>query len=157
MHGGKLRHISAMMFPRQGLNIFDITLNLQTAPQGWRVLHLIGTLNDPIRVIQRASPCANCDEAAVIKPDVFWNLEFIGEEFSDFELITGEFGGFMYDDSDRFGRLVYFSAVTAATIGYGDLVPTSRPARLIAAIQALVSIVTIGLFVNALSSIKAKP
>jgi len=49
-------------------------------------------------------------------------------------------------------RFVYFSSVTATTLGYGDMVPIRDTSRNIVTIQVLFSVVCIGLFLNGLSA-----
>ncbi len=46
---------------------------------------------------------------------------------------------------------VYFSVVTITTLGYGDIAPQTEPARILAALEAVFGIVTIGLFLNAVA------
>jgi len=50
-----------------------------------------------------------------------------------------------------FSQTLYFSVVTITTLGYGDIIPTGSRAQMAAAIEALLGIVTIGLFLNSLS------
>jgi hypothetical protein len=50
------------------------------------------------------------------------------------------------------GRMLYFSAVTITTVGFGDIVPLSGTARLIAGLEAVVGWVVAGLFLNAIAS-----
>lgn len=51
-------------------------------------------------------------------------------------------------------RYLYFSAVTATTLGFGDIAPISRAARAWVTIQVILSILVFGVFLNALSSRK---
>lgn len=46
---------------------------------------------------------------------------------------------------------VYFSVVTITTLGYGDITPQTETARILAALEAFLGIVTIGLFLNAVA------
>jgi hypothetical protein len=48
-------------------------------------------------------------------------------------------------------RMFYLSAVTITTLGYGDIVPISNVSRLLVASQAIIGVVLIGLFLNALT------
>jgi hypothetical protein len=58
----------------------------------------------------------------------------------------------------QFWRMLYFSATTITTLGFGDIVPLSTAARMVVSLESVLGIVLIGLFVNALSSeIKRKP
>lgn len=50
-----------------------------------------------------------------------------------------------------FGRMLYLSAVTVTTVGYGDIVPLTDVARTAVALEAIGGIVLIGLFLNALA------
>jgi hypothetical protein len=49
-------------------------------------------------------------------------------------------------------RMVYFSATTITTVGYGDIVPISGVARLLTAIEAIAGWVVAGLFLNSLAA-----
>ena len=53
-----------------------------------------------------------------------------------------------------FGRMLYFSATTITTVGYGDVVPLSGLARAAAAIEATLGIVLLGLFVISLQGLR---
>jgi hypothetical protein len=53
--------------------------------------------------------------------------------------------------SGNFVRMVYLSACTISTLGYGDIVPMTTTSRLLVSIEAILGIVLIGLFLNALS------
>lgn len=46
---------------------------------------------------------------------------------------------------------IYFSVVTITTLGYGDIAPQTETARILAALEACLGIVTIGLFLNAVA------
>jgi len=41
--------------------------------------------------------------------------------------------------------------MTITTVGYGDIVPITRQARMLLALEAILGIVLIGLFLNALA------
>lgn len=51
-----------------------------------------------------------------------------------------------------FPRMLYYSVVTITTLGYGDIVPLTNCARILTAIEAVVGVVLLGAFVNALTS-----
>ena len=53
--------------------------------------------------------------------------------------------------SGSFRRMLYFSIVTITTLGYGDIVPLTDQARVLVGIEALLGVVLIGLFLNALT------
>lgn len=46
---------------------------------------------------------------------------------------------------------LYYSVVTITTLGYGDIVPKNSAAQVLAAIESILGVVFIGLFLNALS------
>jgi len=48
--------------------------------------------------------------------------------------------------------MFYLSAMTATTVGYGDIVPVTRQARLLVAFEAILEIVIVGLFLNSLAT-----
>lgn len=51
--------------------------------------------------------------------------------------------------SGDFWRMVYFSATTITTTGYGDIIPLTGPARALTGIEAVLGWVLAGLFLNA--------
>lgn len=51
----------------------------------------------------------------------------------------------------NFWRMLYLSSCTITTLGYGDIVPMTTTSRLLVSIEAILGIVLIGLFLNALS------
>jgi hypothetical protein len=52
---------------------------------------------------------------------------------------------------DNLGRMFYLSAVTVTTVGYGDIVPLTSLTRWLVALEAILGVVTVGLFLNALA------
>ena len=59
--------------------------------------------------------------------------------------------GFPSGLEGRFSRMLYFSAVTITTVGYGDVVPLTTAARFFAALEATMGIILLGLFINSLA------
>jgi hypothetical protein len=59
--------------------------------------------------------------------------------------------GFPRDIDGQFVRMLYLSATTITTLGFGDIVPLSSSARLAIAVEAVVGIVIMGLFLNAIA------
>jgi len=56
----------------------------------------------------------------------------------------------------HFSRMLYLSAVTVTSLGYGDIVPLTITTRLLVASEAVLGVVTAGLFLNAIASRKPK-
>lgn len=50
-----------------------------------------------------------------------------------------------------FVRMLYLSAITTTTLGYGDIVPITSRARILVALEATLGIILIGLFLSAIS------
>lgn len=50
----------------------------------------------------------------------------------------------------QLARMMYLSAITITTVGFGDILPLSTPARLAVASEAVLGIVLAGLFLNSL-------
>jgi len=59
--------------------------------------------------------------------------------------------GFPVNASGSYGRMFYFSAVTITTLGYGDIVPITNTARILVALESIIGLVLIGLFLNSLA------
>jgi hypothetical protein len=56
------------------------------------------------------------------------------------------------ESSPKFIQSIYFSIVTITTLGYGDITPQNANAQLLAASEALLGVIFIGLFLNSLSN-----
>ena len=59
--------------------------------------------------------------------------------------------GFASQSHGGFLRMLYLSAITITTVGFGDIVPVSLTTRLLVAFEAVFGVVLVGLFLNALS------
>jgi len=65
--------------------------------------------------------------------------------------LAGANYGFPHEIPGHFARMLYLSVVTITTLGYGDIVPVSTTARTLIAIEAVVGILLVGLFLNAIA------
>jgi hypothetical protein len=63
---------------------------------------------------------------------------------------------FFAADDNRW-RMVYFSAVTITTLGYGDIVPITHGARNLVTAEAVAGVILIGLFLNAVAKPRRTP
>lgn len=70
--------------------------------------------------------------------------------------LKNSFDGFPARSTGTYGRLLYFSAVTQTTLGFGDIVPISSKTRSIVGIQSVLGIVLIGLFLNSLAQLASR-
>jgi hypothetical protein len=82
------------------------------------------------------------------------SLNFRNIEFSDCvkKLFFMKAGNASLTDH-KFWRMLYFSAVTGTTIGYGDITPITTAMRLIITIQTLLCLVIFSWFINNLARI----
>ncbi|WBW99658.1 potassium channel family protein [Oceanirhabdus sp. W0125-5] len=69
----------------------------------------------------------------------------IENEIQDFLLASK---GFSNDINNHFLSMLYLSAVTITTIGYGDIVPITLITRMLITIEALVGMTLMGIFLN---------
>ena len=69
----------------------------------------------------------------------------------DLRHLAGANYGFPHEIPGHFARMLYLSVVTITTLGYGDIVPVSTTARTLIAIEAVVGILLVGLFLNAIA------
>jgi Ion channel len=47
-------------------------------------------------------------------------------------------------------RMLYFSAIVATTVGFGDIVPLTTEARILTALEAVLGVLFAGLFLNSI-------
>jgi hypothetical protein len=59
---------------------------------------------------------------------------------AEWRINPGAFKGTAFPATPRYTDFLYFSAVTAATVGYGDIIPTSNASRLLAALEVIAAI-----------------
>jgi hypothetical protein len=57
--------------------------------------------------------------------------------------------------SGHFERMLYLSALTITTAGYGDITPLTTRARLLIILEAVLGIILFGLFLSTLSGQKS--
>ena len=56
----------------------------------------------------------------------------------------------------EFARMVYLSAITTTTVGYGDIVPITARARLFAASESIVGVILVGFFLNSVAARRSR-
>ncbi|BEP13987.1 hypothetical protein acdb102_22980 [Acidothermaceae bacterium B102] len=61
-----------------------------------------------------------------------------------FSAINGNVGAL----PNRYARLFYLSAVTITTLGFGDIVPVTKLARILVSLEAIYGVIAIGLFLG---------
>ena len=71
--------------------------------------------------------------------------EGVEKEIHDFLLASK---GFSNDINNHFLSMLYLSAVTITTIGYGDIVPITLITRMLITIEALIGMTLMGIFLN---------
>jgi hypothetical protein len=65
------------------------------------------------------------------------------------------FDGRPLERGNVFAKLVYFSLVTLSTLGYGDIIPVSPPARMFAAVEAITGQLYLATLIASLISVRA--
>jgi Ion channel len=83
--------------------------------------------------------------------DVEGHLVLEGASARRIQAYIGAQEGFPSTASGNLGRMLYFSAMTITTVGYGDIVPISSLARSLVASEAVLGVVIIGFFLNAVA------
>ena len=108
------------------------------------VLSLLAVVNvAQLRAVMRADyPALRGAEAlvvALVLLIVAFSAIYVGMSSSDGTAFT--------DELDHVDSL-YFAVTTLATVGYGDIAPLSRPARLVAMVQMVANVIVIGVFIK---------
>lgn len=125
----------------------DSTVSLPvtlTNPDGGRPARI--PVNPPVSVLL---PVGSPFLPAPARPSDNGLLQMPGSTYNAFVRFFNAAEGDPYYASDRWFRMAYLSAVTVTTLGFGDITPVSTSARLLIAMEAVLGIVLIGLFVNA--------
>jgi hypothetical protein len=90
--------------------------------------------------------------ATSLNDNVMISKQLDAEIMNYFSAISGFPLYFAQEKWSNFPRMLYFSAVTVTTVGYGDIVPVTDGARIAVASEAILGIVVIGLFLNGLAA-----
>ncbi len=80
---------------------------------------------------------------------VFLSDAKIENQIRDYTQATKGFSSNIYNN---YLRMFYLSAITITTVGFGDIVPITTRARIVIAIEAILGIVLIGLFLNSIGN-----
>lgn len=117
----------------------------------------------PIAQTARMAPAISPAVSAVVPEQQFvlpclvdYNPEYgyqikISSELSDkLESFAQTANGFPIQTADHLERMMYFSATTITTTGFGDIVPLTQQARRMVLLEILVGTILFGLFINAL-------
>jgi len=73
-----------------------------------------------------------------------YNLNLPDEVIENFiSVYLGE-KGILYSSRNSIAKMLYLSAVTITTLGYGDIVPTTDWARILVMLEAIFRVITIG-------------
>jgi hypothetical protein len=122
---------------------------------GWIVCHLISLPSD----IGADGPATfnkhllfRSPELALQADSICWGAN---EEIAMQNLLAG-WSGDPRGLSGFWWRMLYFSATTITTVGFGDIVPITTTARALTAIEAIAGWLLAGLFLNSLASRIAK-
>ena len=81
-------------------------------------------------------------------PAIFPITIDLGNRIYDFTRATS---GFPKNVSGSYWRMLYLSAITITTLGYGDILPITPRARFFVALEAVSGMIVVGLFLNELS------
>jgi voltage-gated potassium channel len=79
-------------------------------------------------------------------------LLFPGSYIIDGKPLHAHLGSFYYQH--QISTLIYYSLITLATVGYGDIVPVTLPARVLAALEAIAGQFYIAILIARLVSIR---
>lgn len=106
--------------------------------------------SDPSTIPNERLRSVDCDSE--ISMDWKVNQFVVDDEATwvELEKFFDERSGLIRSGFENFPRMLYFSAVTATTLGYGDIVPVKDNARNLVTTQAIVGLVLLGVFLNSL-------
>ena len=117
----------------------------------WTICHLISLPND----LAEGGPLVFDKRLLFRPPETVVQADAIcwgGEEELAFENLVAGWAGDPRGLSGYFGRMLYFSATTMTTVGFGDIVPLTSTARALVALEPIIGWVLAGLFLNSLAT-----
>jgi hypothetical protein len=129
-----------------------------------QIAYMAGLPDDPDRVIYSLTQALHADHLSVPIKKLFCGQPKFSQRIPNVPRLTipGDLHdqitayinakrGFPSAISGSFARMFYFSAVTITTLGYGDIVPITHMTRWLVALESIVGIFLVGLFLNSLS------
>jgi hypothetical protein len=140
------------------LEACDLDVTLSSSVSSWSVKQVMHT----VTLLSPTQMTDTCTLQTEIFNAVFSYPYSIDERTSDLTLTLDEeevFRNFVEGNggdpaaiSGYFSRMVYFSIITITTVGFGDIVPLTRPARALAGLEAVLGWSLAGLFLNAIAA-----
>jgi hypothetical protein len=100
-------------------------------------------MNSVLKIIFPREPETENEQGIILFP---LNMELLKR----FDQYSSGQNGFASDLSGNYWRMLYLSAATITTLGYGDIVAVTNEARILVSVEAILGIILIGLFLNAL-------
>jgi hypothetical protein len=79
------------------------------------------------------------------------NMQVTTSELDSIQQFADAAQGIVSGLPDQFSRMLYFSAVSATTLGFGDIVPVTTLSRSFVTLEAILGVVFAGLFLNSLA------
>ena len=80
-----------------------------------------------------------------------WDLPMLPDKQEEMKRLVEGFNGSASSIDGNYWRMLYLSVVVITTLGLGDMVPISSLSRLLVAIESVLGLTMIGLFLNAIS------
>lgn len=93
---------------------------------------------------------------ALVASIVLFALLYAALDYVPSEKAASHFSGIAGEDKYSFGTKLYFSIMTQATVGVGDVVPRTAPARFLVSAQALTTIFFVLYFVSYADSFQVR-
>ena len=133
---------------------FDLAVAVADVPAaadtGWLTVRYLDAASH--RAAKRLFPAPLTDATFRIGDDpVSHQFAMPARLSADVQALVRASQGFPAAIPGEFWRMVYLSAVTATTTGYGDIVPITTRARLLTASESIAGLILVGLFLNSLA------
>lgn len=120
-------------------------------------------LNDsyyfPVEIIKNELLSPGSTRTDIVDPKIFFKINDIStyaikinpelNNLISTHLLTSS--GYLTESNNRFQRMLYLSAVTITTLGYGDIVPINELARFLVALESTLGIIILGLALNSIT------
>ncbi len=130
--------------------VFEDPLAKETPTSEWVTVRMLDS--DSHAAAQRLfAPPFRSPQARISEDGTQYEFAISAEVARELQIVLRASQGFPAGIPGNLSRMLYLSATTVTTTGYGDIVPITTQARFLAISEAILGLVIVGLFLNSIS------